>query len=146
MADQEVNKKTVVDYKKDYEYFTGKASEISRSLAFAGIALIWIFRNISNDGRIEIPCLLIAPLIFLVITLSLDLLQYIVGGLIWFIYYRFIEWQINNNKISSNTDIKAPLILPLIIHLLYWSKLFSIIAAYILLLRFLYDQLIPTPN
>lgn len=142
MADQETNKKTVDDYKKDYEYFTGKASEISRSLAFAGIALIWIFKTTSEDGSFEIPSLLIAPLIWLGSTLILDLFQYISGGLIWLIYYRLKERQINKKKIAADDDIKAPRILPLIIHLFYWSKLVAIVVAYILLLRFLYCQFI----
>ena len=142
MADQEVNKKTIDDYKADYEHYTGKASEISRGLAFAGIALIWIFKTTSEDGNIDIPNLLVAPLIWLVITLALDLLQYIGGGLIWLIYYRFKERQINKGVISADDDIKAPKILPFIIHFFYWSKLISIVIAYILLLRFLYDAFI----
>jgi hypothetical protein len=85
MADQEINKKTIDDYKKDYEYYTSKASEIGRSLALGGIAVIWIFKTTSTDGSLTIPSLLIAPLIWLVISLSLDLLQYVIGGLIWFI-------------------------------------------------------------
>lgn len=144
MVDQEVNKKTVDDYKKDYEYFTGKASEISRNLAFAGIAIIWIFKITSKDGSLEIPSLLITPLIWLVITLALDLSQYISGGLIWLIYYRFKEWQIKKSKISANDDIKAPAILPAIIHFFYLSKLVAIVVAYIFLFRFVYDQFIVT--
>lgn len=141
MADQKTNKKTIDDYKKDYEYFTGKASEINRSLALGGIAIIWIFKSTSS-GDTSIPSPLIPPLIWLVIALGFDLLQYIVGGLIWFIYYRYKEYQINHNIISSDKDIKAPNILPLIIHIIYWSKLVSTIVAYYLLLTFLYAKFI----
>lgn len=142
MEDQEVNKKTIDHYKKDYEYYTSKASEIGRSLALGGIAVIWIFKTTSIDGDLSIPSLLIAPLIWLVISLSLDLMQYFIGGLIWLIYYRFKEYQIKNNQIQANDDIKAPEILPLIIHIIYWSKLFSIIIAYCLLLSFLHSKFI----
>jgi hypothetical protein len=142
MADQEINKKTIDDYKKDYEYYTSKASEIGRSLALGGIAVIWIFKTTSTDGSLTIPSLLIAPLIWLVISLSLDLLQYVIGGLIWFIYYRYKEYQIKNNQIQATEDLKAPKILPLIIHIIYWSKLISIIVSYCLLLSFLYSEFI----
>jgi hypothetical protein len=142
MADQEINKKTIDDYKKDYEYYTGKASEIGRSLALGGIAVIWIFKTTSTDGSLTIPSLLIAPLIWLVISLSLDLLQYVIGGLIWLIYYRYKEYQIKNNQIQATEDLKAPKILPLIIHIIYWSKLISIIVSYCLLLSFLYSEFI----
>jgi hypothetical protein len=142
MADQEINKKTIDDYKKDYEYYTSKASEIGRSLALGGIAVIWIFKTTSTDGSLTIPSLLIAPLIWLVISLSLDLLQYVIGGLIWLIYYRYKEYQIKNNQIQATEDLKAPKILPLIIHIIYWSKLISIIVSYCLLLSFLYSEFI----
>ena len=49
MADQETNVKTIDNYKSDYEFYTGKASEINRSLALGGIAIIWIFKSTSND-------------------------------------------------------------------------------------------------
>src|SRR5680860_754515 len=124
MADQEANKKTVADYKEDYEYFTGKASEINRNLALAGIAIIWIFKTTSETG-IAIPQDLITPLIWLVISLSLDLLQYIVGGLIWLIFYRYQEYRINRKKIKANKNIKAPAVFPGILHFIYWSKLIS---------------------
>jgi len=32
-----------------YEYFSGKASDISRQLGFAGIALIWVFKTQVED-------------------------------------------------------------------------------------------------
>jgi hypothetical protein len=142
MADQEPNKKTIDDYKKDYEFFTGKASEISRSLAFAGIAIIWIFKNTNETKSIILPDELTLPLTLLVLALTFDLLQYIIGGLIWFCYYKFKENQIEKGKISSDSDIKAPAILPNIIHGFYWLKLFTIIIAYVFLFSFLYRELI----
>ncbi|AMC10222.1 hypothetical protein Lupro_02680 [Lutibacter profundi] len=141
MADQETNKKTIDDYKKDYEYFTGKASEINRSLALGGIAIIWIFKTTSNNVT-SIPDILILPLIWLVVALGLDLLQYIVGGIIWWIYYKFKESEVKKGKILADADIKAPSILPGIIHLIYWSKLTSTIIAYYFLFAFLYSKFI----
>ena len=107
--------------------------------------MIWIFKT-TTDGDLTIPSHLIAPLIWLIISLSLDLLQYIIGGLIWLIYYRYKEYQIKKNQIQANEDIKAPKTLPLIIHIIYWSKLFSIIIAYCLLLSFLYSKIIAPIN
>lgn len=141
MVDQETNKKTIDDYKKDYEYFTGKASEINRSLALGGIAIIWIFKTTSGSVT-SIPDILILPLIWLVVALGLDLLQYIVGGIIWWIYYKFKEYQIKKEIISADDDIKAHYILPGIIHLIYWSKLTSTIIAYYFLFAFLYAKFI----
>jgi hypothetical protein len=33
------------DYRNDFYLFSGKASDISRQLAFAAIAIIWIFKR-----------------------------------------------------------------------------------------------------
>lgn len=69
--------------------FTGKASELSRQLAFAGIAVIWIFKN-SGDTAI-IPNDFLLPLFFLVLTLALDFLQYIFGSIEWMIFSHLQE-------------------------------------------------------
>ncbi len=139
MADQENHKKTVTDYRKDYEYYTGKASDINRNLALGGIAVIWIFKTTTN-GNISIPDQLILPLFCLVISLSLDLLQYIVGGLIWCIYFKYKECQVHNGSIGLEDDIEAPNILPIIIHIFYWSKIVATIIGYYLLSTFLYAK------
>ena len=141
MADQETNIKTIDDYKKDYEYYTSKASEINRSLALGGIAVIWIFRT-TLSGAPVIPPVLLTPLIWLVVALGLDLLQYVGGGLIWLIYYRYKESQIDRKVITADSDIKAPKILPFIIHVFYWAKLISTGIAYYLLITFLISKFI----
>jgi hypothetical protein len=130
------NKKHIGDYKKDYEFYTGKASELNRNLAFGGIAIIWIFKT-TSEGGIGLPNELIQPLIWLICALSLDLLQYISGGLIWLIYYRWQEGRINKAQINANSDMKAHPILPGIIHFFYWTKIGANIAAYFFLFKFL---------
>lgn len=82
------------------------------------------------------------PLTLLVLALALDLLQYIIGGLIWFCYYKHKENQIAKRKISTDANIKAPAILPYIIHGFYWLKLLAVIIAYVFLFSFLYRELI----
>lgn len=138
MEAQEINKKTIDDYKSDYYYFTGKASDINRNLALGGIAIIWIFKTTAL-GEPTIPKELLFPLIALVISLALDLFQYIAGGIIWFIFYKYKEHQIKNNKIKADADIKAHYVLPSILHLIYWAKLTSNIVAYIFLFSFIYN-------
>ncbi|MBC7000388.1 hypothetical protein [Cytophaga sp. FL35] len=140
MAVQEVNKKTIDDYKDDYLYYTGKTSELNRNLAFAGVAIIWIFKTTSESGFV-IPKELISPLIWLVISLSLDLFQYLCGGLIWLIFYRYYENMINNKKRKPNKDLKAHPILPGVLHFFYWSKIVANLIAYYLLLSFLFKEL-----
>ncbi len=128
--------KTINDYKTDYEYFTGKASEINRNIALGGIAIIWIFRT-SDTNKLMIPEALIPPLICLVMALAIDLLQYISGGLIWFIFFKYKESQLNKGTLKCNENIKAPAILPLFLHILYWLKILCTGVAYYLLIDYL---------
>ena len=43
--------KKIEDYREDFYFFTGKASEVNRQLAIAGIAVIWIFKNPENRTK-----------------------------------------------------------------------------------------------
>jgi len=54
-----------------------KSSEINRQLAFAGIAIIWVFRT-DSGGRQIVPEELFLPGLLLVLSLSFDLLQYVI--------------------------------------------------------------------
>ncbi|MCH8904814.1 MAG: hypothetical protein IIA45_12985 [Bacteroidetes bacterium] len=141
MAGREKNKEKLESYLERYEYYTRKTSDISRNLAFAGIAIVWIFRTTTHEST-SIPTPLIAPLILLVITLGLDLLQYVSGGLIWIGYWKFKQNQLSRKKITLESEITPPRLLPAIIHLFYWTKLVSIGIAYYWLITFLYSEFI----
>lgn len=69
--------------------FSGKASELSRQLAFAGIAVIWIFKNSASRGII--PDDFVFPMFFFVLALAFDLLQYILGSVEWGIFTKIQE-------------------------------------------------------
>jgi hypothetical protein len=45
----------IADYWKDFYELSGKASDISRQLAFAAIAVIWLFKTDTRTGQITIP-------------------------------------------------------------------------------------------
>ena len=61
--------KTYEDYKKEYETYSSKASEINRTLALGGIGIIWIFKN-TTDKLPIIPENLILPLFWLILSLT----------------------------------------------------------------------------
>lgn len=73
------------DYSKTYYEFSGKTSDIARHLAFAGIALVWIFKTGAAPAT-KIPQELHIPTILLALTLAFDLLQYFAGTAIWGIF------------------------------------------------------------
>ena len=66
------------DYRNDSYEFSGKASDLSRQLAFAAIALIWVFR-VDVAGQPAIPSGLILLSVLVVASLTLEMLQYCAG-------------------------------------------------------------------
>jgi hypothetical protein len=75
------------DYRDAFYEYSGKASDLSRQLAFAGIALIWLFKKDTISGP-SIPHELLLPGIFIVLALALDMFHYCLGSLIWRRFYR----------------------------------------------------------
>jgi len=76
------------DYRDDFYTYSGKASDISRQLAFAGIAIIWIFKKEVPATGLTVPRELILPGILIVLALGVDLLQYCLATVIWWLFYR----------------------------------------------------------
>ena len=110
-----------------------KSSEINRQLAFAGIAIIWVFKT-DSDGRQIVPNELFLPGLLLVASLSFDLLQYVVKSEIWRIVTRKKE----------KAGVKEFVVPPWINYFgdaLYWIKIVATIIAYVLLMRFLIARL-----
>ncbi|MCH7536109.1 MAG: hypothetical protein IH948_10295 [Bacteroidetes bacterium] len=119
-------------YKEVYRENTGDASKINRNLALAGIGVIWIFRS-GTDATGTIPAELALPLLVLLISLSLDFLQYLVAGFIWFRFFKAKEKQGVTDDIDSHTWRANT------IHTFYVLKIVAMIVAYILLFKFLYS-------
>ena len=66
------------DYKKTYEDFSGKLSDICRSLSFMGFGVVWILiGGIDNLKPDKIPFVLKVVLGGLVLTLLIDVFNYI---------------------------------------------------------------------
>lgn len=93
------------DYRETYYEFSGKASDIARNLAFAGIALVWIFK-VADGSTPIIPKDLLFPTVLLALTLALDLLQYVSATAIWGFFQWYQEKKLTD--ISENPDLAAP--------------------------------------
>jgi hypothetical protein len=127
--------KTVEGYQKDFYELSGKASDISRQLAFAAIAVIWLFKTDTPTGQITIPPDLIWPGILIVLALAADLLQYVAGSLIWGLYARYLE-----RKHIAGVERHSSW-LPVPMWGLFVIKIALVIWAYILILLFLIRKL-----
>jgi hypothetical protein len=111
-----------------------KASEINRNLAFAGIAIIWVFKTDAGGGRQTVPPELFLPGLLLVFSLAFDLLHYVLKSEIWYRLTRRHE-----KKEQDRFDVSPWVNYPG--DILYWLKIITTIVAYVLLMKFLMTKL-----
>ena len=84
-----------------------RTSEINRQLVFAGIAIIWIFKNPDNSPAI-IKDGLILPLFLYILSLSVDLFQHFFGAMSWYVFYHIKLYKSQNGKLSDDEDVTGP--------------------------------------
>jgi hypothetical protein len=123
--------------RENYSYHTGKTSDIVRQLGFVGMAVVWVFKT-DVAGKPVIPSDLLPAAILVVAGLTLDLLHYVSGSLVWGVYNRFKEYK----AIAEDAEFLAPRQINWLAIFLFWSKTIAMILAYILILRFLYRRLV----
>ena len=124
---------TLSDYLASYYELSGKASDVSRQLAFAGIAVIWVFHQ-GHGSAVDVPGSLIAPAALFIGGLACDLLQYVSGTLIWGAFHRIQEQRLGA---GSEKPLTAPAYFNWPGLFFFWSKLGLILIGYLLLLRYL---------
>ena len=117
------------DFRKDYYAYSTKASELSRQLSFAGIALIWIFK-IEKAESLALPSALLTPALLFSLSLALDLAHAAIGTAIWGAFSRLHE----RRGVRNDADIEAPPYLNWPALLFFWTKLACVAAGYVLVL------------
>ena len=121
------------DARENYYTLSASASQVNRQLAFAGIAIIWLFRVQGENEKIVFDGGLILPLFFIVTALACDFLQYVYGSAAWGVFHRIKE---KKNRCEDG-EIDAPCWINWPTILLFWMKILSTAVAYCLLLLFL---------
>lgn len=124
------------DTLENYYYHSGKTSELVRQLGFAGIAIVWVFKA-DVAGRQTVPPELIPAALLVVTALTLDLLHYATGSLIWGIYHRIKE----NAGATPAAEFLAPRQINWPALVFFWSKTLVMVVAYGFILKFLYYRL-----
>lgn len=127
------------DARNSYYGYTADASAVARQIAFAGVAVIWLF-NAPIDGKaINLPSELTFVALLLVISLSFDLLQYVIASLIWGIFSRKIETQNHSN--DDDPDCLASPFMNWPTLFFFWGKILFLICAYYFLAQFLISHI-----
>jgi hypothetical protein len=115
------------NYREAYVKHSAKAGDVARQLAFAGIAVVWIFKKDVN-GMPNVPKELLWPLGAYVLSLGFDLLQYMFASLVW---GAFSHFQKRARRHKDDDEIGDPpwvLNWPAIV--LFWCKLGAVIVGY----------------
>lgn len=121
------------EYKTDYYQYTSLASNGSRQLALAGIALVWVFKTQGASGY-TLPNELLIPSIALIVSLGSDLLQYVAGSVTWGIFHRYHEAQ--RASMLEDPELEAPVYYTWPINAFFYSKILSVLIAYFYLLKY----------
>jgi hypothetical protein len=121
----------LTDSRAYYTRHSTSLSNVSRQLAFAGIAVIWIF-VLRKDGQVTINDQLILPLGFFVAGLAFDLLQYMYASAAWSYFNRKKEL---DSSIDENTEFTAPRIINWPTITFFWFKSITVMLGYITILR-----------
>ncbi len=125
------------DYREFFDSFSGKASDVSRQLAFAEIAIVWTFAvGKENDKKILDDMLW--PAIALVAFLATDFLQYASASVVWGVYYRHLE---RRHKDTANIP-RHSVLLTWPQFGFFWLKLGLFCVAYVLMLRALVHRVL----
>ena len=133
---------TLKEIREDYVRYSANVSELSRNLSYAGIGVVWIFKQSASEDAIEttfmnsIPVELRWPLILFIVVLILDLLQYVIQTAIWYPYYTKYK-ELHKDKKEDDVNLQEPESYNIIPWGFWIFKLIIVIIAYILMGLFL---------
>jgi hypothetical protein len=126
--------------KECYHYYSGKASDLVRQIAFAGIGIIWIFK-IDQSGTPILSHEFIMPIALLLAALFFDFFQYFYGSVLYDASYRWRESQKQKGNLKEDHNFKTwpKLLWPM--DACFYLKSVLLIAAYVILAKHLYGKL-----
>jgi len=121
------------DFRSTYKHNTETASKITRNLGYAGIAFVWGLR--STDDSLPIWLLVVCGL--LALGLMADVLQYFITSCMYWLHYRKLQ----EAGLKDSDSIAVPGRLHEPARVCYFSKVFLILAAYVVLLIYLLERM-----
>lgn len=117
---------TLKEFRESYHKATGKASDLARSTNYSLIAIIWVLCGQDIDKVSSYRCVLI----WLLLSLAIDYVQYLIMALIGTIKYRCEESKVKDKSKIDETPTKGyPEITPWLTSVCFIFKfVFAIIA------------------
>lgn len=133
---------------KCYEDFTSRLSDLTRQLAFAGIAVAWIFKgqgkpSASGDAVPMLSQDLILALALFAICLLLDYSQYLFASIVWRLYARSREKEFDREGVPIDQDFSHPNWLTWLYTPFFWLKVAALGVGQAILIAYLMRQWLP---
>ncbi len=143
----ETNKKNLKEWLKEFYEDTSTLSGIIRNISFAGIGLIWIFRNSSSNCETLtngiLPKELRLSLTFIVVGIICDVTQYLWRGVNVYIFWKIKDTKYINGRLSEKdvADVTMPSYILIGTWFFFIAKIFFVTFAYYLIYFFLVKRL-----
>ncbi len=131
------------EYKSEYYEYSEKASDVARTAAFAGIALVWVFK-IDGQPIPKLPKELLLPTALFALAIGCDLFQYITATAIWGCFHRLHERTLCSPL--DDPDLHHSPWLPRAIIVFFILKLASVVAGYVTAITFVVQQWLSAPQ
>ena len=122
------------DARENYYTFSGSLSSVCRQLAFAGIAVCWVFA-IKNETGYTIDKTLVIAMTFFVVGLTFDLFHYFYASFAWGLFTRYKEKQ----QLDIDESFFAPRWINWPSIFFFWIKPLAMISGYISSFIFLWN-------
>ena len=134
--------KPLEKYLEKFYEVTAKTSEITRNLSLAGIAIIWIFKNPEGSDKL-FNSVLVVSLKWIVISLMLDLFQYIYLSLTIKIFHKSNEHKLLTGKISAeqSKNLLYPTFLDNLSLVFFTGKIVAMIIGYLYLYWYIVSKI-----
>ncbi len=127
------------DIQDDFYTFSGKASQLTRQLAFAGIAVVWIFKTTTIKNQIILDYELIEILKQLIVCLLLDFAHAFIPSLVYGIM-NFTHRVFKKKK--EDDEINYSMVLTIPEWILFTAKIILLLIAYFRLWNYLQQKII----
>ena len=116
-----------------YHELSAQMSNLSRQLAMAALAVVWIFKS-ESTGRYHVASPLIIAAALAVLSLACDFMQYAYGRSAWGFIHRHKEKQLGHDQ-DIEFHVRREVNWPSIAF--FWTKGLAVLVAYGFLLSFL---------
>lgn len=125
------------DVTEAYYFNSGAVSTAVRTLAVAGLALVWVFHGKTDDGTLTLTRPLLRAAVVFALSMAVDLTQYVVGTLLW----KREDSRLDKLGKRNDDEVEAPKWIPSVVLVFFWAKLACLALAYYLFIAAAYDAL-----